>query len=198
MSSITKTCSLCNKLLPITEFYGNKCRCKACTRQRKKKYVDANKEKVKEQNRKSYYKNIYKHKDKLRLKRQDPILREISRKASQEWHDRNSKAANKRREEFHLNNPTFRVLSVIKARGIKHNYPVYIIDTDITLRGVVERGNYICHICGNPIYTFYKPRTKQCATIDHIIPLCRGGEHSWNNVAPAHLSCNCKKHMKIL
>lgn len=31
------------------------------------------------------------------------------------------------------------------------------------------------------------------ASVDHIVPLSRGGEHSMNNVQCAHLSCNCSK-----
>jgi 5-methylcytosine-specific restriction endonuclease McrA len=31
------------------------------------------------------------------------------------------------------------------------------------------------------------------ATIEHIIPLCVGGTHTWDNVAPAHAMCNFKK-----
>lgn len=30
-------------------------------------------------------------------------------------------------------------------------------------------------------------------TIDHIIPLSKGGLHSWNNIQLAHLSCNSSK-----
>ncbi|MGV8973360.1 MAG: HNH endonuclease [Rhodoglobus sp.] len=35
-------------------------------------------------------------------------------------------------------------------------------------------------------------------SLDHIIPLARGGWHAMDNVALAHLRCNITKHAKIL
>lgn len=40
--------------------------------------------------------------------------------------------------------------------------------------------------------------TCHCATIDHIIPLSKGGTHTYNNVQLAHYICNSKKSDKIL
>lgn len=34
-------------------------------------------------------------------------------------------------------------------------------------------------------------------TMDHVIPLSKGGEHSASNIVPACLSCNLKKGSKI-
>jgi 5-methylcytosine-specific restriction endonuclease McrA len=31
------------------------------------------------------------------------------------------------------------------------------------------------------------------ATVEHIIPICKGGTHTWDNVAPAHYLCNMNK-----
>lgn len=31
------------------------------------------------------------------------------------------------------------------------------------------------------------------ATMDHLVPLSKGGDHSWENVALAHRSCNSKR-----
>ena len=38
----------------------------------------------------------------------------------------------------------------------------------------------------------------QADTIDHIIPLAKGGTHDWFNLAPACRSCNAKKGTKDL
>jgi 5-methylcytosine-specific restriction endonuclease McrA len=32
---------------------------------------------------------------------------------------------------------------------------------------------------------------------DHVVPLSKGGSHSWDNVVPACKPCNRKKHLKI-
>jgi 5-methylcytosine-specific restriction endonuclease McrA len=31
------------------------------------------------------------------------------------------------------------------------------------------------------------------ASMDHLVPLSKGGDHSWANVALAHRSCNSKR-----
>ena len=30
-------------------------------------------------------------------------------------------------------------------------------------------------------------------TVDHIVPLSKGGTHTWNNVQLAHMACNSGK-----
>lgn len=49
---------------------------------------------------------------------------------------------------------------------------------------VLEQHAYACAICGT---------TSVALTIDHIVPLCRGGTHTVNNIQPACLPCNCRK-----
>jgi 5-methylcytosine-specific restriction endonuclease McrA len=31
------------------------------------------------------------------------------------------------------------------------------------------------------------------ATVEHVVPLCKGGTHTWDNVRPAHAKCNFAK-----
>ena len=47
---------------------------------------------------------------------------------------------------------------------------------------------YRCHYC--------QRRTK--LTLDHVIPLSRGGTHTKENIVPACQSCNSKKHTAII
>jgi 5-methylcytosine-specific restriction endonuclease McrA len=51
---------------------------------------------------------------------------------------------------------------------------------------VLERGDGRCGICLEPV----DPSNFH---IDHIIPLARGGEHSYANSQPAHPLCNQQK-----
>lgn len=55
---------------------------------------------------------------------------------------------------------------------------------------VYRKFNWTCHICGGKINCLLRLPDKMAATIDHIIPLSRGGEHLYSNVAPAHYLCN--------
>lgn len=58
---------------------------------------------------------------------------------------------------------------------------------------VYEYHNWMCNICDQPINPNLRLPNCRAATLDHIVPLSRGGEHVWNNVAPAHADCNFKK-----
>lgn len=63
----------------------------------------------------------------------------------------------------------------------------------IERRAIFERDAWRCGLCGgliDPELTFPHPMS---ATIDHIVPLSAGGEHSPENVQAAHLTCNSRK-----
>ena len=55
------------------------------------------------------------------------------------------------------------------------------------LDDIFERDGGVCHLCHKKV-----PRKR--ASMDHIIPLSLGGEHSLRNVALAHRSCNSAKN----
>lgn len=76
-----------------------------------------------------------------------------------------------------------------------------IIDRDITLATLYERDKGVCYICGckcdwndKEIYPNGSVKVgKSYPTIDHLIPLARGGKHSWNNIRLACHKCNSIK-----
>jgi len=58
---------------------------------------------------------------------------------------------------------------------------------------IFERDNYTCRICGDKINKYLKYPDPLCVSLDHVIPLSRGGEHTKENTRAAHLICNMKK-----
>lgn len=73
-------------------------------------------------------------------------------------------------------------------------------DKSITLRAVRERDNDICQICGlmvNDKDIENGHIKRMYPTVDHIIPLSKGGSHTWDNVRLAHMSCNAGKCDKV-
>lgn len=79
-----------------------------------------------------------------------------------------------------------------------------LVDDDITLEAVYRKYNGVCQLCGcvcdwDDHYTKngYFVAGKTYPSIDHIIPLSKGGEHSWNNVQLTCCACNIKKGAKI-
>lgn len=55
------------------------------------------------------------------------------------------------------------------------------------------RDNWTCHICGQKIDHRLPPYHKYAATIDHVIPVSRGGSDTKDNVKAAHRWCNSFK-----
>ena len=75
------------------------------------------------------------------------------------------------------------------------------IDKDICLRSLYERDKGICHICGDHCdYSDHKVTDEgyfiaglRYPSIDHVIPLSKGGTHTWDNVKLACFGCNSLK-----
>lgn len=73
-------------------------------------------------------------------------------------------------------------------------------DNSITLKKLIERDKGICQICGQPIdEKDIKGRhiRSKYPTLDHIIPLSKGGTHTWDNIQLAHMKCNGGKCNKL-
>jgi len=61
------------------------------------------------------------------------------------------------------------------------------------------RDKYICSYCNNKCVTNPKlSNSKRYITIDHIIPISKGGNHTIDNLTTACRSCNSKKSNKLL
>jgi predicted nucleic acid-binding Zn ribbon protein len=67
----------------------------------------------------------------------------------------------------------------------------------ISIFAIAARDGWKCSICGRPINKDLDRNSKWAATIDHIVPLSKGGKHNWSNVRLAHRSCNSKKGDKL-
>lgn len=61
---------------------------------------------------------------------------------------------------------------------------------------VFRRDGWNCMICGDRIDPTLRNPDPLSASVDHVIPLSKGGTHSWANVQTAHLSCNMSKGNK--
>lgn len=64
----------------------------------------------------------------------------------------------------------------------------------ITLDKLIERDGNVCYICGKTCdkndqrWGCYGP---DYPTQDHVVPLSKGGAHTWDNVRLSCASCNC-------
>ena len=97
-----------------------------------------------------------------------------------------------------LNRSMARVRELRKRTALKNNGK---IDNSITLSKLINRYRNICKLCGlmcnGDDYIISEEGHfivgKTYPTIDHIIPISKGGTHTWNNVQLAHHYCNSIK-----
>ncbi|HZJ99022.1 MAG TPA: HNH endonuclease signature motif containing protein [Tissierellaceae bacterium] len=76
------------------------------------------------------------------------------------------------------------------------------VDKDITLTKLIKRDKGICHICNKKCDSKDYIRTEQghfivgkdYPSLDHVIPISKGGTHTWDNVKLAHHYCNSIKN----
>lgn len=60
-------------------------------------------------------------------------------------------------------------------------------------RIVYARSDYKCHLCGEPLRMDLTAPEWLAPTVDHVIPLAKGGKHSYSNTKAAHFICNARK-----
>jgi 5-methylcytosine-specific restriction endonuclease McrA len=82
---------------------------------------------------------------------------------------------------IHSISKSFSVPSVIR---LYHMVKRPLVQRRLSRRAVFYRDGFCCQYCG--------VETK-LLTVDHVLPRSRGGEHVWENVVSACISCNHRK-----
>lgn len=98
------------------------------------------------------------------------VARADGRESNPEWDDR-------RRANYH------------KRRALKALAPA----EDVRPKVVYDRDSWICGLCSLPVDSSLSYPDPMSASLDHILPLSRGGHHTYENTQLAHLSCNVRK-----
>lgn len=81
-----------------------------------------------------------------------------------------------------------------RRRAAKFSREHEKIDRDV----VFERDGYLCKLCGLPLDMDAKFPHPLSPTLDHIIPINKGGHHLYTNLQAAHFRCNTAKGDRIL
>lgn len=62
---------------------------------------------------------------------------------------------------------------------------------------IFDRDDWVCQICSNPVDPDLMFPDALSVSLDHIVPISRGGTHEPSNAQTAHLICNVRKSNKI-
>jgi hypothetical protein len=87
-------------------------------------------------------------------------------------------------------------ISAARRRALKYGVA---FDETITRTSVFEKDQGICYLCEmrthlEHIKDGYQPKL---STVDHVVPISKGGSHTWENVRNCCLKCNITKHDRI-
>lgn len=58
---------------------------------------------------------------------------------------------------------------------------------------IFGRDGWVCQLCADPVLPFVRWPHPRSASIDHTVPISRGGPHVESNLQLAHLGCNAAK-----
>lgn len=70
----------------------------------------------------------------------------------------------------------------MKRRRVSHRWK--------KIRWLIERDGGFCRLCGLPIDIRKHGNRPDAVSIDHILPVSRGGTNTLDNLQLAHLACN--------
>lgn len=209
MDVAAKTCSRCAESKPLDAFYvqtgaasGRQSRCRECTNKASREYRAANVERLSEYNRRWRAENA-----------------ELADELTRDWRNRNRERVAVTKQAWAQNHlehrrEQYRIWSAenveSKRAGIaqwKEANPERVSGHHRKRRATV-RGAVIGVIDGEAMWKAQDSRCPLCLdlidrtlswpdpasiSLDHNIPLSRGGEHTQSNVQWTHLLCNLRK-----
>lgn len=171
----TRTCALCEKRLPIDQFHkdktatdGYRSRCKACRINHVKNWYQDNRER---------------QSTKEKVRRQANPEKYAEKEAERYIKDR-EKRINLATEHSHRR----------KARKLKT-----VVEKGISKKSLKKKHGTKCYYCQKEMdFSVGTGRkfNRDMATIEHLIPLARGGQHTWENTVLACRHCNISKNAK--
>lgn len=199
----TKTCSKCGNIYPANWEYffkqpshkdGLKSECKKCSSKRMKQRYEKKKEEDHVYKKEYYQKNrdvilkkikAYADKNCEKIAADNKRWREVNKESlkikASEYYEANKEAKNKYKSEWakknrHRCNENYR-------RRILMEKQLPSTLTKYQWEEIKKYFNGACAYCGR----------KSPLTVDHVLPVTKGGELSINNVVPACKSCNSSK-----
>lgn len=198
----TKQCTACHKTLPLTAFYllktkgRHEARCKPCSVQRvlayrktpHGKHVSAISTQRYRQSPKG--KEMQKRNDSSAAKKAYMIAyrQTVRGKATQLRANKTPKGrARMRRYEI-----SPKGIAAKARKAAQHRMAIHQSEHLLTVQEweeIKRRAQNKCYYC---------KRTMQRLTMDHVIPISKGGLHTASNVVPACRACNSRKHNHLV
>lgn len=170
-----KKCSACHV---IKEVYGSGY-CKPCQLRRTAEWKRSNPEKARERQRRY---------DQARAGTARRL--ELHRSAGRRYYEAHLDQERLRNRAYRTAHPEVNADQARRRRALVFGGAVREI---VRLAVLLERDGLDCYLCGREMLVRVDRYHPLRATVDHIVPLSRGGEHSYANARPMCRECNLRK-----
>lgn len=124
--------------------------------------------------------------DREAKRRQREANPEMNRESCRKQYYANAEARREYARQWRADNPW----AVLAQTHIKRARKAGVESEYVDPLVVFERDNWTCHDCGGSIDPELKGRQSRMASLDHIVPMSKGGPHTYENCAAAHYGCN--------
>jgi 5-methylcytosine-specific restriction endonuclease McrA len=185
----SKACTECQQIKPLTEFHirkdakdGHRNKCKNCFKAINAKWRNNNQIQKKQSAALWYVKN--KNHAVNQAQKWQKNNRDKKRQHNKNWRKNNHNKIIEFAKKWRLANPEKVREAEHRRRAFKNNTQTKFVSKKEILSLYLAN----CFYCSKPL----------AGTVDHIVPLSRGGRHSIGNLISACVSCNSKKGTKTI
>ncbi len=191
-----KTCKKCLETKPMTEFYrnrqardGRQSRCKKCQCAYNAQWRTANPEYL------AQWRTANPEYD----ARWRAANAEQIRESQAQWRAENPEKVREYKVKWRFENPVSYRDGTIRRQGErrarKAGNPV---EQGISASVLLELQGGICYLCLEHIDLSLQYPHPASLSVDHVLPISKGGGHTWDNTRACHLGCNFAKGSKPL
>lgn len=125
---------------------------------------------------------------------------------NKEYYSKNSEKIKKNKKEYYKKNKIAIIKKVLYWNQThpkeRSNYMVFVNAVRRGRKkangGVFTKKEWLLLLDKYDYRCYYCKQKFEKLSVDHYIPLSKGGKNSIDNIVPACLSCNCKKGNKII
>ena len=157
--------------------------CKTCSNERSRKWRSENVERKRESDNAYRRNNIEKILKYDRERTRDPEKR---KEAYAKWLANNKERAKEIKKKWEKSHPEQVMDSSRTKRARRKN----AIIEKFPAMEIFERDKWVCQFCGKKVSKKIKWPDPLSPSLDHIIPISKGGSHERKNTQLAHLGCN--------
>ena len=217
-----KTCAFCGaefvdrSINRSAQYCGRKCRDRAAyaknpdkMRARKRESYVANPERVLGPKRERYAKNLERERRAHRegAKARYAVNPDRRRERNREWRKENLEKERERKRAWRAANPDkvrehgrrtakAHPESALERKDRRRARMRGAFIAPVDRKAIYKRDNYTCQLCGKKVKMDKKRPDPMSPSIDHILPLSKGGTHEPRKVQLTHLRCNLRKQNK--